>query len=155
MPPPSTASPLSECNECLLIMIALAVVAGVFMVISAILCDRLFHGSMPSKTRSMPSVWRQGGTLWIEPTQNHKEPDVLSRPSETVPLWIQRSNDWFMDAAAAELGSCDSSRDLQRETSSPSSTSPLWGHDEPPWGVQPRVTLQDLQGFFRHGSRHS
>ncbi|XP_053219578.1 transmembrane protein C16orf54 homolog [Podarcis raffonei] len=148
MPPSSVASPLSECGSCLLIMTGIAFVAGLFIVISAILCDRVFRGSLPSERRGLPSVWRQGGTLWIEPSRSRREPDLLSRPSETVPLWIQRSNDWFL-----EQGSCDSPEDTQMETQSPSSSAPFWDDGEPTWRIQPRVTLQDLESFFQHSGR--
>nr|XP_016853326.1 PREDICTED: transmembrane protein C16orf54 homolog [Anolis carolinensis] len=152
MPPPSDASLLSDCDNCLLAMTCLALVAGVFMVISAILCERVLRGYLPHNSKPVPSVWRQGGTLWIEPRRNQAEPDVLSRQSETVPLWIQRSNDWFLDVSP-ELRHCDSLVDLSQEASTPSTSSPLWDQNEPTWGVQPRVTLQDLAGFFRHSQR--
>ncbi|KAK9397596.1 transmembrane protein C16orf54 like [Crotalus adamanteus] len=152
LPPPSTASPLSDCGNCLLIMVSLAIVAAVFIVVSAVLCEWVFRGSLPQETGAVPTVWRQGGTLWIEPTNNNRQPDVLSRPSATVPLWIQRSNDWFLDISPAGLESYHSTEDLQRETPSPSSTSPLWNHSEPSWGIQPHVTLPDIDNFFRKNS---
>lgn len=155
MPPPSDASPLSECGNCLLIMACLALIAGMFIVISAILCERVFHGSLPPEARRVPSVWRQGGTLWIEPNRSHKETDVLSRQPETAPLWIQRTQNWFMDVLTAEQDASDSIEYVPVATQSPSTSSPLWDHNEPTWRLQPHVTLQDLQGFFKHSSRHT
>ncbi|XP_026567763.1 transmembrane protein C16orf54 homolog [Pseudonaja textilis] len=152
MLPPSTASPLSDCGNCLLIMVSLATVAAVFIVVSAVLCERVFRGSLPQETGAVPTVWRQGGTLWIEPHHNNRQPDVLSRPSATVPLWIQRSNDWFLDVSPAGPDSYSSTEDLQRETASPSSTSPLWSHSEQSWAIQPHVTLPDINNFFRKNS---
>lgn len=152
MLPPSTASPLSDCGNCLLIMVSLATVAAVFIVVSAVLCERVFRGSLPQETGAVPTVWRQGGTLWIEPPHNNRQPDVLSRPSATVPLWIQRSNDWFLDVSPAGPESYGSTEDLQGETPSPSSTSPLWSPSEPSWAIQPHVTLPDIDNFFRKSS---
>ncbi|KAJ7314079.1 hypothetical protein JRQ81_006013 [Phrynocephalus forsythii] len=154
MAPPSVDSPLNDCTNCLLIMIILAIVAGVFIVISAILCELVLRGSVRRDRRGVQSVWRQGGALWIEPTQSHRDPDILARPSETVPLWIQRSNDWFLHDLPADPMRCDSTEDLQTETYSPHSCSPLYDQEGHIWGVQPRVTLQELEGFFHHNNRH-
>lgn len=155
MSPPTAAPTLSECGSCLLIMASLAFAAGVFIVISGILCVCLFRGSLPSKARGVPSVWRQGGSLWIEPTRNHREPDVFSRPSERAPLWIPRRHDWVLNAFPAETGRRDSSEDPTSEPQSPGSSASLIYHNEQTWPAQPRVTLQDLQGFFQHGGQRS
>lgn len=150
MPLPTAASPLSECGNCLLIMVSLAFIAGLFIVISAILCERIFRGSLPPRARRVPSVWRQGGTLWIEPTRSQEQPHDLPGSSDVVPLWIQRTHNWFL---AAEVGSGDSTEDFQRETESQGSAAPFWNHDDSAWAAQPHVTLQDIKGFFQHSSR--
>lgn len=136
-------------------MVCLAFIAGLFIVVSAILCELVFRGSLPAEARRVPSVWRQGGTLWIEPNQSYEEPDVLTGPSQTAPLWIQRTQNWFLDAIAPEQGAYRSTEYLPVESQSPSTSPALWDHNEPPWGLQPHVTLQDLQGFFRHSNRHT
>uniref|UniRef100_A0ACB8EVL3 Uncharacterized protein n=1 Tax=Sphaerodactylus townsendi TaxID=933632 RepID=A0ACB8EVL3_9SAUR len=154
MPLPSAAPTLSECGGCLLAMVGLAFAAGLFIVISGFLCVCIFRGSIPPEGRGVPSVWRQGGSLWIEPARSRREPDVLSRP-ERAPLWISRSHDWLLKPFPAERGRCDSTEDLHREPRSPGSSASLSYHNEQTWPLQPHVTLQDLHGFFRHNSQQS
>uniref|UniRef100_A0A8C8S5C5 Uncharacterized protein n=1 Tax=Pelusios castaneus TaxID=367368 RepID=A0A8C8S5C5_9SAUR len=59
------------CSTCLVPMVALAGVAGLFIVISALLGERLFRGA---RARGLPSVWRRGGELWIDADSSNKGP---------------------------------------------------------------------------------
>ncbi|XP_048710723.2 transmembrane protein C16orf54 homolog [Caretta caretta] len=129
LPPPSPP-PAPPCVPCLAAMLALAGVAGLFAVLSALLGERLFRAA---RARGVPSVWRRGGALWIEPAAP-PQPDGAPQ-AEAGELWIPRptpgAEDWYRGPTG--------------------STAALWDAEAPAWGAQPHVTLQDISDFFRRG----
>ncbi|XP_024077853.2 transmembrane protein C16orf54-like [Terrapene carolina triunguis] len=148
LPPPSPP-PAPPCTACLVPMVALAGVAGLFVVISALLGERLFRGA---RARGVPSVWRRGGTLWIEPAPP-PQPDGAPQ-AETGDLWIPRpppsAEDWYRGPAGGS-GSGTSSGIHSGAPESAGSSTALWDAEAPAWGAQPHVTLQDISDFFRRG----
>ncbi|XP_067419934.1 transmembrane protein C16orf54 homolog [Emydura macquarii macquarii] len=145
-PSPSTGLP---CSACLVPMVALAGVAGFFVVISAVLGERFFRGAW---IREVPSTWRRGGELWIEP-EAPAQPDGPSKV-QAGEMWIPRpvpgTDDWYRGPAGSS-GSGNSSGIHSAAPGSTGSTVALWDSEEPAWGAQPHVTLQDISEFFRRG----
>ncbi|XP_074053386.1 transmembrane protein C16orf54 homolog isoform X2 [Macrotis lagotis] len=196
MPQPSQWPPLL-CGPCIPIMLALALVAAIFLLATAVLAERLFRRSLRSDpgVRGPSLVWRPGGELWIEP---------MGTPHE-------RSEDWYgataplLHAQATEFPLLEGTLEVQASTpplseppvcpsappqapESPSSTfyitnpweerpqitglvgwsepqpgpEPLTppfhgirrpGSPEPEWGLQPRVTLEQISAFWRRENR--
>ncbi|XP_004691746.1 PREDICTED: transmembrane protein C16orf54 homolog [Condylura cristata] len=79
--PEPTSWPPLPCGPCIPIMLALASIAALFLVATAVLADRLFRRSLhPAPSHGAPTlVWRPGGELWIDP---------IGTPRE-------RSEDWY------------------------------------------------------------
>ncbi|KAG6922244.1 hypothetical protein G0U57_003184 [Chelydra serpentina] len=148
-PPPPSPPPAPPCAPCLVPMLALAGVAGLFVVLSALLGERLFRAT---RARGVPSVWRRGGELWIEPAAP-PEPEGAP-PAETGELWIPRpapgAEDWYGGPAGGS-GSGTSSGVHSGAPASGGSSTDLWDPEAPAWGAQPHVTLQDISDFFRRG----
>ncbi|XP_007948422.1 transmembrane protein C16orf54 homolog [Orycteropus afer afer] len=204
-PPASEAAswPPLPCGPCVPIMLALASLAALFLLTTAVLAERLFRRSLhrdPSN-RAPTLVWRPGGELWIEP---------LGTPRE-------RSEDWYGSAvplltdgapepptpggtlearatappAPLVPHSLPSSLVSQTPPQAPArSTFPVpqpweerppnpgmvsWAEPEPrqgasvyleprgqrprspepEWGLQPRVTLEQISAFWRREGRTS
>ncbi|XP_014385266.1 PREDICTED: transmembrane protein C16orf54 homolog [Myotis brandtii] len=135
--PPASESaswPPLPCGPCIPIMLALAVLAALFLLTTAVLAERLSPHSPPSffvpqippqapvpSTFWGPQAWEgrphaPGLVSWAEPEQ---------RPEPSM-----------------NLGSPQARR--QRP-----------GSPDPEWGLQPRVTLEDISAFWRRESRTS
>ncbi|XP_012861017.2 transmembrane protein C16orf54 homolog [Echinops telfairi] len=78
--PPASESalwPPLPCGACIPIMLALASLAALFLVTTAVLAERLFRRSLRRRQQAdyhPPTlVWRPGGELWIEPTGTPRE----------------------------------------------------------------------------------
>ncbi|XP_003418898.1 transmembrane protein C16orf54 homolog [Loxodonta africana] len=85
-PPASESASWSPlpCGPCVPIMLALACLAALFLLTTAVLAERLFRRSprLDPSNRTPTLVWRPGGELWIEPTGTPRE----------------RSEDWYGSA---------------------------------------------------------
>lgn len=95
---PSVSEPLSwpllPCGPCVPIMLALASLAALFLVTTAVLAERLFRRSLrPDRRSYAPTlVWRPGGELWIEPTGTARE-RFEDWYGSAVPLLMDRAPD--------------------------------------------------------------
>ncbi|XP_075773462.1 transmembrane protein C16orf54 homolog [Pelodiscus sinensis] len=141
--------PAPPCTACLVPMLALAGLAGIFVILTALLGERLFQGA---RARGVPSVWRRGGDLWMEPPA--LPPPDRAPPKEAAELWIPcpvpGAEAWYQGPASGS-GSGASSSAPSGAPESTGSTAALTDGEEPTWGAQPHVTLQDISDFFRRG----
>ncbi|XP_074854735.1 transmembrane protein C16orf54 homolog [Carettochelys insculpta] len=151
LPPSPRPSPPSAmpCTACLVPMLALAGVAGLFLVLCVLLAEQLLRGA---RARGVPSVWRRGGELWIEPPA----PPPLDQPppAKAAQLWIPHpapdAADWYRDPGSGS-GSGTSSGVHSGAPESTGSAAALWDSETPTWGAQPHITLQDITNFFQRG----
>lgn len=90
---PASWPPL-PCGPCIPIMLALASLAALFLLSTAVLAERLFRRSLrPDPSHRTPTlVWRPGGELWIEPTGTPRERSEDWYGSE-VPLLMDQAPD--------------------------------------------------------------
>ncbi|XP_020862528.1 transmembrane protein C16orf54 homolog isoform X2 [Phascolarctos cinereus] len=196
MPQPSHWHPLL-CGPCIPIMLALALVAAVFLLATAVLAERLFRRSLrlDPGVRGPNLVWRPGGELWIEPlgTAHERSEDWYGA---TAPLLHSQVTEPHILGGTLEVQAiapsipdsplCPSAPPQAPE--SPASTfcvanaweerpqttglvawfepqpvrEPLTppfygirrpGSPEPDWGLQPRVTLEQISAFWRRENR--
>ncbi|XP_027718480.1 transmembrane protein C16orf54 homolog isoform X1 [Vombatus ursinus] len=196
MPQPSQWPPLL-CGPCIPIMLALALVAAVFLLATAVLAERLFRRSLRSDpgVQGPSLVWRPGGELWIEPsgTAHERSEDWYGA---TAPLLHSHVTEPHFLGGTLEVQAtappipdsplCPSAPPQAPE--SPASTfciantweerpqttglvawfepqpvpeplpPPFYGirrprSPEPDWGLQPRVTLEQISAFWRRENR--
>ncbi|XP_044513012.1 transmembrane protein C16orf54 homolog [Gracilinanus agilis] len=197
MPQPSQWPPIL-CGPCIPIMLALALLAAIFLLATAVLAERLFRRSLRSDPGvQRPSlVWRPGGELWIEPVGTPHErsedwygaiapllhaqvtetpiprgtleaqataPIPDSPPCPSVLPWAPESpgstfwmaNPWEERPRTTGLvGWCEPQPGPEPLTS-PFYGSHRPGSPEPEWGLQPRVTLEQISAFWRRENRAS
>ncbi|KAK2494806.1 hypothetical protein MC885_003263 [Smutsia gigantea] len=203
MEEPSVSEPLSwpllPCGPCVPIMLALASLAALFLVTTAVLAERLFRRSLrPDPRNYAPTlVWRPGGELWIEPTGTAQErfedwygsavPLLMDRapdpatpqgtlearatapPAPSAPHSPPRSlvpqtppqapaHSTFWEERAQAPGLVSWAEPEQRPEASTYLGSPQPrrqqpGSPDPEWGLQPRVTLEQISAFWRREGR--
>ncbi|XP_075384244.1 transmembrane protein C16orf54 homolog [Tenrec ecaudatus] len=203
--------PPLPCGPCIPIMLALASLAALFLVTTAVLAERLFRRSLRRRHRHQayyhpPTlVWRPGGELWIEPTGTPRErsenwygstthllmdqgpeppapgstlearataPPVPSTPqpppssmvSQPPPQSPSPSTFWVpppWEERPHNPGMVSWAGPEPRPTGSEYPASPQAqrprrpGSPEPDWGLQPRVTLEQISAFWRREGRTS
>ncbi|ELW66363.1 transmembrane protein C16orf54 homolog [Tupaia chinensis] len=198
--------PQLPCGPCIPIMLALASLAALFILTTAVLAERLFRRSLrPDPSLRAPTlVWRPGGELWIEPTGTARErsedwygsavpllmdrapdpptpggtlearatappapPAPHSPPSSLVPqtppevpprstFW--KPQPWVEERPAAGLvswGEPEQRPEAHMQFGSPQARRQRPGSPEPDWGLQPRVTLEQISAFWRREGRTS
>ncbi|KAM7228289.1 hypothetical protein CapIbe_020743 [Capra ibex] len=201
----SSWAPL-PCGPCIPIMVALATLAAVFLLATAVLAERLFRRSLrPDPSIRAPTlVWRPGGELWIEPIGTPRErsedwygsevplltdnaPDLPAQggtlearatappapsaprppPSSLVPQTPanapNRSTFWgpqVWDERPQAPGLVSWAEPEQRPEASAYPGSPQArrvrpGSPDLEWGLQPRVTLEQISAFWRREGRSS
>ncbi|XP_043832344.1 transmembrane protein C16orf54 homolog isoform X2 [Dromiciops gliroides] len=198
MPQPSQWPPLL-CGPCIPIMLALALVAAIFLLATAVLAECLFRRSLRSDPGPQgPSlVWRPGGELWIEPMGTPHErsedwygatapllhPQVTEPPTLGGTLTVQATAPHIPDSPlcpsapheapdspSSTFWSANPWEERPRITGlvgwsepqpqpQPEPLAPPFygirrpGSPEPDWGVQPRVTLEQISAFWRRENR--
>ncbi|XP_055265821.1 transmembrane protein C16orf54 homolog isoform X2 [Moschus berezovskii] len=201
------------CGPCIPIMVALAALAAVFLLATAVLAERLFRRSLrPDPSIRAPTlVWRPGGELWIEPTGTPRErsedwygsevplltdrapdppaqggtlearatappalSDPHSPPSSLVPqippnaptqstfwgpqTWEERPQVWEERPQAPGLVSWAEPEQRPEACGYPGSPQARRvrpGSPDLEWGLQPRVTLEQISAFWRREGRSS
>ncbi|KAF5914710.1 transmembrane protein C16orf54 homolog [Diceros bicornis minor] len=207
-PPASEAAswPPLPCGPCVPIMLALASLAALFLLTTAVLAERLFRRSLrPDPSNQAPTlVWRPGGELWIEPrgTPRERSEDWYG---SAVPLLMDRAPDpptpgGTLEARATAPPASLAPQPLPRplvppRPPKPSFRSTFWGPQaweerphapglvswaepeqgpdasvhlgspqaqrqrpgspDPEWGLQPRVTLEQISAFWSREGRTS
>ncbi|XP_006103416.2 transmembrane protein C16orf54 homolog [Myotis lucifugus] len=210
--PPASESaswPPLPCGPCIPIMLALALLAALFLLTTAVLAERLFRRSLrPGPSHHPPTlVWRPGGELWIEPTGTPRErsedwygsevpllmdqaPDppvpggtlearATAPPAPPAPSTPRSPPSFFVPQIPPQApapstfwgpqawegrphapGLVSWAEPEQRPEPSMNLGSPQArrqrpGSPDPEWGLQPRVTLEDISAFWRRESRTS
>lgn len=198
--------PPLPCGPCIPIMLALASLASLFLLTTAVLAERLFRRSLPPGRSTHPPtlVWRPGGELWIEPTGTPRERSEDWYGSE-VPLLMDQAPDpptlggtleapataqlipstphsppnsflpqippkapaqntfwgpqtWEERPYAPGLVSWaepEQRPDTSMNLGSPQARRQRPGSPDPEWGLQPRVTLEQISAFWRREGRTS
>ncbi|XP_045849987.1 transmembrane protein C16orf54 homolog isoform X1 [Meles meles] len=95
LPMPEMGSwPPLPCGPCIPIMLALASLAALFLLTTAVLAERLFRRTQraDASNHAPTLVWRPGGELWIEPrgTPRERSEDWYG---SAVPLLMDRAPD--------------------------------------------------------------
>ncbi|XP_026371564.1 transmembrane protein C16orf54 homolog [Ursus maritimus] len=198
--------PPLACGPCIPIMLALASLAALFLLTTAVLAERLFRRSQhPDPSNHAPTlVWRPGGELWIEPRGTPRErsedwygsavpllmdraPDPptpggtlearatappaplapLSPPSSLVPRPPPRvpARSTFRGPQALDERPCvpglvswaepEQRPEASVPLGSPQAQRQRLGSPDPEWGLQPRVTLEQISAFWRREGRTS
>ncbi|ELR61415.1 hypothetical protein M91_10845 [Bos mutus] len=184
--PPSVQTEASSwaplpCGPCIPIMLALATLAAVFLLATAVLAERLFRRSLqPDPSIRAPTlVWRPGGELWIEPIGTPRErsedwygsevpllTDCAPDPSlvpQTPPNARTRSTFWgpqVWEERPQAPGLVSWAEPEQRPEAnaypgSPQARRVRPGSPDLEWGLQPRVTLEQISAFWRREGRSS
>ncbi|XP_061257639.1 transmembrane protein C16orf54 homolog isoform X1 [Bos javanicus] len=209
--PPSVQTEASSwaplpCGPCIPIMLALATLAAVFLLATAVLAERLFRRSLqPDPSIRAPTlVWRPGGELWIEPIGTPRErsedwygsevplltdpapdppaqggtlearataPPAPSPPHsppsslvpQTPPNARTRSTFWgpqVWEERPQAPGLVSWAEPEQRPEAnaypgSPQARRVRPGSPDLEWGLQPRVTLEQISAFWRREGRSS
>ncbi|XP_025775390.1 transmembrane protein C16orf54 homolog [Puma concolor] len=198
--------PPLPCGPCIPIMLALASLAALFLVTTAVLAERLFRRSLhPDPSNRAPTlVWRPGGELWIEPRGTPRErsedwygsavpllmdgaPDPpisggtlearatappapiapLSPPSslglQSPPRAPVRSTFWGPQAleerpyapGLVSWAEPEQRPEASMHLGSPQTQRQRLGSSDLEWGLQPRVTLEQISAFWRREGRTS
>ncbi|XP_066239352.1 transmembrane protein C16orf54 homolog [Saccopteryx leptura] len=212
--PPATEPPATEpapwpplpCGPCIPIMLALAALAAVFLLTTAVLAERLFRRALrPDPSLQTPTlVWRPGGELWIEPTGTPRErsedwygsavpllldhapdpptpggtlearataPPAPSAPRspasflapQTPPKAPARSSFWGPQAwegrpqapGLVSWAELEQRPEASVNLGGPQAQRQRPGSPDPEWGLQPRVTLEQISAFWRREGRTS
>ncbi|XP_011788952.1 PREDICTED: transmembrane protein C16orf54 homolog [Colobus angolensis palliatus] len=207
-PPTWEAAPWPSlpCGPCIPIMLALATLAALFILTTAVLAERLFRRALrPDPSHQAPTlVWRPGGELWIEPMGTARErsedwygsavPLLTDRaPEPPTPVGVLEARATAPHAPSAP-NSAPSSLGPQTPPEVPAQTT-FWGPQpwegrppttglvswaepeqrpearaqfgspqarrqrprspDPEWGLQPRVTLEQISAFWKREGRTS
>ncbi|XP_032698543.1 transmembrane protein C16orf54 homolog isoform X1 [Lontra canadensis] len=105
LPVPEMGSwPPLLCGPCIPIMLALASLAALFLLTTAVLAERLFRRSQHAdpSNHAPTLVWRPGGELWIEPrgTPRERSEDWLRVDRTDAPGEAQKCSFWLPGVAA-------------------------------------------------------
>ncbi|XP_021093112.1 transmembrane protein C16orf54 homolog [Heterocephalus glaber] len=144
-PEEAASWPPPPCGPCIPILLGLAALAALLMLSTAALAERLLRRAArpdPGPGCRAPALeWRPGGELWIAAAGSAREP----------------SECWFgcEEPLLAGAPPWDGAPPPGRPSCAGPDAAARPGSPEPDWGLQPRVTREQLSAFWRREARPS